>query len=406
MAKIAAGLHFLCRMVRAVAPIWIALNASGAAFASQDASRAFDALSSQPLVRAANAGLGLAASQNDNVMLRMAALRGGARGLDVTGLDVQVGDQRIAGDALNVVSRPTLGGIVDGVLSESAAVDRVGLFVNGSVLAAQPNIGGSHVDVTGGFDYRVFDTLALGASLGYTHLAGEGQATLGTLDVVSWRGAMYGTYYYDGFHVDGLLAYGSTRYDSQRRIEFESVNGTNQVLAKGDTFGRQLSAQFASAFDFRYGPWMFGPHVGASFIDAHVAPLDEVGGGDYGLFVGSQSAQSLRFNAGAHLALPALAIPGALVTPQLNADYVHDLDNRAGQVAVRRAGELGIDGAQATNALLQIDRPDAGYFVWSVGATAKLTRALSGYVDYRSFASVGDTASTELSWGLRFNAIL
>ena len=52
------------------------------------------------------------------------------------------------------------------------------------------------------------------------------------------------------------------------------------------------------------------------------------------------------------------------------------------------------------------DPLNPGYFVWSVGASAQLLRALSGYVTYRTLASVDSVTSNELTWGLRFETPL
>ncbi len=369
-----------------------------------------DALGPDPLVTAANTALGFATAQNGNVMRRIAALRSGARGLDLGGLDVQFGERHIAGNALNAVSKPTLGGILDGVLSERSAADRIGLFANGSVVTG--NAYGSHnaandrADVTTGIDYRLSDRFVLGASVGYTNLNGQSDPARGALDVESWRGTLFGSYYTEQFHLDGLLAYGDADYLSQRCIA--DPQQSMQAIATGSTRGRQLSGQLAGAFDFKYGAWTFGPHIGASFLDAEVDPLDESGAGDYDLRVGKQSAQSIRFNAGAHLALPSVALPlmpvpwNLVVTPHVNADFVRDVQSRAGAVEVR----LADDQLSNVPVVLRPDRPAAGYLVWSVGAAAKLARDLSGFVDYRSFAGVGDLAWNELTWGVRFEATL
>ncbi len=409
------NLHFSRRVYPHVALVGAALTvgvalssvASAAVDSFEQAAQVrseLDALSPAPLVSAANTALGLAMTQNGNVMNRIAALRSGSSGLDLRGLDVQSGDRHIVGDALNAVSQPTLGGVLNGVLSDRSAADRLGVFANGNVVTGNTAFS-DRTDVTTGVDYRLTDRLVVGAGVGYTNFDGESDPTLGVLDVKSWRGTLFGSYYAEGFHLDGLFAYGSTAYASERRVVYPDQS--MQAVAEGDTRGQQLSGQLAGAFDFRYGAWMFGPHVGASFLDAEVNPLDEYGAGEYDLLVGNQSAQSIRLNAGAHLALPPIVLPllavpwSVVVTPHVNADFVHDVQSRAGAVDVRLAD---VDLSDAPVAL-RPDRPSAGYLVWSVGAAAKLARDLTGFVDYRSSA-VNNVASNEISWGVRFEAKL
>jgi len=370
---------------------------------------ALDSIDPEPLVMAANTALEMAAMQNDNVMQRIGTLRSGARGAELAGLHIRVDDWRITDDAMNAVLRPTLGRFLDGALSGPNDVSRLGLFMNGNVRigksrgtgpAADDNIG-----LTTGIDYRLRENLALGASVGYSSGIVESDPSRGVLEIESWRGTLFGTYYAkDYFHVDGLLAYGNNAYDSLRRID----NGDVQALAQGATSGRQVSGEVTSAFDLRHGPWVFGPHLGARFFDVDVARLDEVGAGDYDLTVGVQHAKSTRVNAGARLAV-AFRVPwGVVLTPHVNADYVHDLDDGSAAVSVSFLNDpLATNQFGPTPAVeLHTDQPEAGYFVWSVGASAQLARVLSGFVNYRSFAGADNFTSNELTCGVRFETRL
>jgi uncharacterized protein YhjY with autotransporter beta-barrel domain len=365
------------------------------AFAQQQSAAAVE-----PLIAAVDAGLAVATVQNDNVMRRIATLRSGVRGLDLGGLDVGIGGYRIAGDAVDTVSRPTLGGIVDNVLSERGAADRIGLFANGHLGTGPAVAPAERIDVTTGADYRVLDRLALGASVGYATDGNQSQSgpSRGTLNVGAWRGAMYGTYFDQGFHVDGVIAYDTTDYATLRRVQSQDA----QAFARATGNGRQMSAQLKSAFDFRYGAWTFGPRVSASWVDAEVDPLAEVGFGTDALAVGSQRARAVKSSAGALVSLPELHTPWLVVTPHASADFIRDLDSRSDLVDVR----LPNDSGQPANALLPFDRSASSSFVWSVGAAAKLSRELSGFVNYRSSAGAAEVAATELSWGLRFKAAL
>src|SRR5262249_44131897 len=67
---------------------------------------ALDSLVPSALVEAANTALDLAALENQSVLRRLAALRGGSHGVDFANLTVQVGDQHLAGDSVNAVSKP------------------------------------------------------------------------------------------------------------------------------------------------------------------------------------------------------------------------------------------------------------------------------------------------------------
>jgi len=353
----------------------------------------------------AGTALDIASMQSGNVMQRIAALRSGARGLDLTGLNVQAGERRIAGDSLNAVSKPILGPVFDGVLN-GGNTDRWGAFANGDVRrnSASTIVGATSDDsigMTTGIDYRLGDHLAVGSSVGYASFGIDSAAQRSVLDVQSKRVSLFGTYFRrDLMHVDGLIAYGTNAYDSARRIDSGDAQGLAPV-AKGSMSGSQISGALTSALDLRIGPWTFGPKLGAYFLDVDVDPVNEYGAGDANLAIGNQRAQSVRLSAGAHLSL-ALDVPFGVLTPSINADYVHD-DDRAPSVDVRLRSNPADLIASPDPAFSQMD---PGYFVWSVGASAKLAKALSGFVNYRSIASVDQSTTNELTWGVRFETKL
>jgi uncharacterized protein YhjY with autotransporter beta-barrel domain len=363
-------------------------------------------LAIEPLVTTVDAALDVATIQNDNVMGRIAALRTGARGgLDLGGLDVGVGGYRITGDAVDALSRPTLGGIVDNVLGAGGgAADRIGLFARGQLGTGSTAAPAQRTDVMAGADYRVSDRFTFGAGAGYATSGDESAwgTSRGTLSVGSWRGALYGTYFDQGFHVDGLIGYDAADYATLRRIQLPEAPDAAQPFARATGNGHQVSAQVKSAFDFRYGAWTFGPRVAASWVDVVVDPLEEAGVGTDALAVGGQRARTVKSSAGARVSLPELRMPWLVVTPHASADFVRDLDSGSNVVDVR----LMTDSGEAASMSVPVERSASSSFVWAVGAAAKVSRELSGFVNYQSSAGVGEVTATELSWGLRFKAAL
>ena len=405
------------RTSRSIAPLVVAIATTAVPpFADAVERPPTNLVAPTELIDAASTVLDLAALENQSVLRRIAALRAGSRGVDFANLTVQVGDQQLAGDSVNAISKPIVGRVFDGVLSGSDDADRFGVFTNGAVRAGNSGFGdGSQassrsraadaIDLTTGIDYRVLDGLVVGTSGGYSH-----DPERGALDVSSWRTSLYGTYFSrdrshgdrshgEGFHVDALLSYGTSTVDSTRQVATDAF-GTAAGVAKATAGSRQLSGVLAGAFDWICGPWAFTPRIGAQYLDADVDRLDETGAADYDLSVADQSAQSLRLNAGAQLGV-ALRLPWIALTPKVDADYVHDLADRADPIDVRFTGDSP-DGSIASS--VRPTRTDAGYFVWSVGATAQWTKAISAFVSYRTFAGADTTTTRELAWGLRFKA--
>ena len=265
--------------------------------------------------------LDMASMQNDSVMRRTAALRSGVQGVDLAGLNVQAGERRLAGDSLNAVSRPILSPVFDSVLNRGDAA-RWGAFANGDV--RRNGASGDNVGMTTGIDYRFGEHLAVGSSLGYASFGVAPDPGRSFLDVESRRLSLFGTYYRQNMvHVDGLIAYGSTSYDSVRRLDYADAQGIGPAFAKGSASGNQLSGALTSALDLQHGGWRFGPKVGAYYLDVDVGRLSEFGAGAQDLSIAAQTAQSMRLTAGAYLSL-ALPVPFGVLTPNFNADYVRD----------------------------------------------------------------------------------
>ena len=397
-------LHFSCRIARGSSRLARALAVTTAIAAAYPAlgftlegTYAPATIDSDSLI-VTDTALDIASMQSGNVLQRMAALRAGTRGLDLTGLNVQSGSRYITGTSLNAVSKPILEPVFDGVLSRGDESDRWGLFANGDVRrgpTAADNVG-----MTTGVDYRLGDHLAVGSSVGYTSLGIASQPDRTSLDVESRRVSLFGTYFRpNALHIDGLIAYGTNAYDSMRRIG--TAAGIPAAIAKGVTRGSQLSGALTSAFDLQSGPLKFAPRLGAYFVDVDVDPIDEFGAGDLDLGVGNQNAQSLRLSAGARLSL-ALHLPWGVVTPNVNADYVHDASRSAAVELNYRADPFD----RFAPSQVAAGAMNPGYLAWSVGASAQLARLISGFVDYRDTTAVDSVVPGELTWGLRFEAPL
>ncbi len=321
----------------------------------------------------AGTALDIESMQSLNVLRRITALRSGARGLDVTDLNLQAGELRIGGDLLNAVSQPLLGPVFDGVLNRDE-LERWGAFASGDVRRnSAASIGGATADdsigMTTGIDYRIHDRLVIGSSIGYASYGIDAAPQSIPLDVQSRRVSLFGTYFRPNLlHVDGLIAYGRNSYDATRRID-----GAAATTTRGATNGNQVSAALTSALDLSHGAWRFAPNLGAYLRSVDVRSFDATGPDDSSSALG---ARSLRLSAGAQMSV-ALNTPMGLLTPNFNADYLRDDAN-----------------GRALGAL------DPGYFVWSVGASAQVARALSGFVSYRSPLEA-DEASGELTMGIR-----
>jgi outer membrane autotransporter protein len=375
---------------------------------------ALDAINPEELIVAATTALRLTSMQNGNLMDRINALRSGATGIDLAGLDFQIGNQRIAGSALNEVLRSTLAPVVGKLLGGAAGADdfaRWGLFANGSVKFgdkdATENEAGFDYDsisVTLGADYRFRDNLIFGLAAGYVSVESDYDRSGGELDIDGFNLSLFGTYFQaDSFYLDGMFTWGTNDYDTVRNIEYTDAFGTVQARTTGNTDGMQFSGGLSGGFDFNRGPWTFGPHAGAYYFDVDVDGFRESGGGAFDFEIGDQNAQSFQVNAGGHLSYVVNTSWGVLI-PHARFDWVHELEDNAETVGVRLVNDpFSLDPNDPTPIVeLRTDRPDSDYFVWSLGASAQFINGVSGFLSYRSAAGFDDFTMHDISWGLRF----
>ena len=256
---------------------------------------ALDAINPEQLIGAPQITLRLATQQHGNLEQRIDALRSGATGIDLAGLDLNIGGQVISGTAFQ--------SLVDTLTGGAASADdfgRWGLFVNGRInygdkdpTQNQAGFDFDTVAVTTGVDYRIRDTFVVGAALGYSQIKTDFDRSAGHLDIDTWNGSVFGTYFSaDKFYVDAALSYGDSSYDSVRRIVYTDVGGPVDRTATSDSNGMETSVGLSAGYDFSHGAWTFGPPAGSYYYDVDVDEFSETGAGGLNMIVGDQNARS------------------------------------------------------------------------------------------------------------------
>lgn len=369
---------------------------------------ALDAINPEELMVSSFNALRLTAVQHGNLSQRLNALRSGASGIDLAGLDLEINGQAIAGAALQEMFDGLVGG---GASADQATWGRWGGFLNGRIATgdkdASDNESGFDFDlysVTAGVDYRVRQNLIVGVSGGWGTVDSDYAADGGELDIDSWNAAAYLTYFRDErFYLDALATYGSNDYDSTRRIVFGEGAGAVDRTGRGETDGTQWSFGFGTGWDFNRGGFTFGPHLGSYYYDVEVDAFNETGAGGLDVAIDDQSTQSFTVNAGGHLSYAWLTDWGVLV-PNLKVDWVHEFENNSETLAFRFINDpfVGDPSDPSPTITLRSDRPDSNYFIWSVGTSAQFIYGVSGFVNFQSYAGYDNVDISEWSAGLRW----
>ncbi len=367
---------------------------------------ALDAINPEELIGVGQITLQLATQQHGNLQQRINALRSGATGIDLAGLDLTIDGQAVSGVAIQ--------SLLDTLTGGAASADdfgRWGLFANGRINYGDKdqtdNQAGFDFDTTGittGVDYRFRENFIVGAALGYSRIKTDFDQSAGHLDIDTWNGSLFGTYFSaDKFYVDAALNYGDNSYDSVRRIVYTDAGGTVDRTANGDSDGMEASASLSGGYDFTSGAWTFGPHAGTDYHDVDVDEVVETGADGLNTIVDDQNARSFTLNAGGHLSYVFTPSWGVLI-PHLRLDLVHEFEDSRELVGIQLAADpFAADPTDPTPSInLQTDRPDADYVVWSTGVSAQFINGISGFVNYRSMAGYDDLTFSEVTLGMRW----
>lgn len=370
--------------------------------------KALDAVNPEELLVSTFNALRLTALQHGNLSQRLNALRNGATGLSLENLNVQVGDQQIAGRALQEIFDKLVGG---GASADEPVWGRWGGFVNGRISAGKQHRSdyeaGFDFDlysVTTGVDYRVRPNFIIGLSVGMGSVSADFTGESGGLKIDNWDTAAYLTYYRkDTFYLDALATYGGNDYDSRRPVSFSAPGGSVDRVGRGKTDGTQYSFGFGTGWDFHHAGLTFGPHVGGYYFNVDVDGFAETGAGGLDIRVNDQSTTSVTLNGGGQISYAWLTGFGVLV-PNAKLDWVHEFQNNRETLAFSFVNDpyAGDPNNPSPAITLKSNRPNPNYLVWSAGLSAQFIYGLSGFVNYQAYTGYGDISMAEWSFGARW----
>jgi outer membrane autotransporter protein len=372
---------------------------------------ALDELNGEDFAVARTQTLLFANTQYASVMDRLMALRGGARGLSLAGLNIVVDGKTVPLAQLGDMAGKLLAGGASadspdepgGLLS-----DKWGLWARGNysfgdkdTTAASPGFDAEQWALVGGIDYRLSDKAVIGAALSY------GAATIdfdphseGGLDTQSWAASLYGSAYAaKNFYFDGIVNIASSGYDADRNISYIDGSGLVNADAAGDTDGMTYSAGLSGGYDFLVGGLTLSPNLGVFYIDATIDGFTEEGAGGLNLVYDEQKFKSLTANIGVR-ATYAWNLPWGVLLPHFRADYVREFEDDVDVFGVRFAADP--DAASTPPILVETDNPDTSYWRLAAGLSAQFQYGVSGYVEYQRLESFDFISFQDISIGLRF----
>lgn len=372
-------------------------------------SQALDALGAEDFTAARTQTLMFSNTFHANVMDRLVALRGGARGLSLAGLNIMVDGRLVPLAQIQEMVKDLLGGGASSDADEAGGLfdDKLGVWIRGNYSmgekdrsASSPRFEADQWALTGGIDYRLSERSVVGVSLAY------GQAEIdfdpsgeGSLDTASWAASLYGSVYAaKNFYLDAIANVASSDYDAARNITYVDGTGLITADARGTTDGLTLSGGISGGYDFLLGRFTISPTLGLFYIDATIDGFTERGAAGLDLIYDEQNFSSLTGNLGLRTTY-ALNTSWGVLLPHVRIDYVREFEDDVDVFGVRFAGDPNANSTPPI--LVETDNPDRSYWRLATGFSAQFAHGISGYVEYQRLESFQYISFEDVSIGLR-----
>jgi outer membrane autotransporter protein len=362
----------------------------------------------------ANAALVAASTQFDNVKTRMAALRGGASGVDVNGLAIANSSGVMPLSFLPSAVVQSEGEDEGGSAAAETGSDfsRWGFFASGIIGRGEqdarsitPEYDYDTSGLTAGVDYRVNDAWIVGASLGYNKQDTDIANGRGGIDTTGWSVSAYSTWYQpSNWYFDGVLTLGNNDYDINRRIAYEIVGASGTVTrvdqrAEAATGGDQLSLALSFGRDFQKGAWTYGPYLRGSYtrveFDGYAEELEAGPGSGLGLLVESRELKSMTGVLGGKVTY-AFSRDWGILMPHAQIEWEHEFKDDPQSLVTRF-----LNDPTASAIRIEGDPVDTNYYNVGFGLSALFPGGRSAFFYYEHLAGSEGLSQDNLSLGVR-----
>lgn len=348
------------------------------------------------------------AAQIGAVASRMARVRAGVGGgFDTSSINLFDGTQWV-----NTGGMMNLGGSAGEDTTVSFPDDRLGVFVDGSILRGEQD--GDDVEgdneqtgssFTLGIDYRVTDSLVAGVaySLSTTDAEFGGGNEMQT---TGYSLLGYGTWYLDQWYVESTLAFGSNHHDQFRRLDCDLATcGTVFSLdADAKYFGTQDSFTVAAGYELSFGAISLTPNVQYAMTSIQTDGYTEtttdmtVAGAGYLLDLDDTERKLSTLSAGVN-GQYAISTGFGVVIPHGSIELRKELDDDVMIINGQFVGDVA-----SGDSFSLISRPvDTSYGVVGAGVSMQMTGGSSAFVDVKSIVGYEDLTQSTYTAGWRWS---
>jgi outer membrane autotransporter protein len=341
------------------------------------------------------------ASRNNIVLSRLLDLRGGARGFNMA-----LNNLNLSPDSeVPPLGRTVTPGRGGGASADSPLSEAWGAFVNvaynwGKVSQTelQDAYDFDNWGVVAGVDYRVSQDLAVGGALAYQRTTSDYASNLGSVKSDTYSIAAYGTYYAEGFYVDGLISYGWIDYETARTISIPSFTGVPGIntVATATPKGNQWSAVIGGGYNFTQEALTLTPfgRLGYLYVRNDAFSEDEPIAG-LGLAVDARTVDSLQSALGARISR-AFGTGFGVLTPYASAQWNHEFLSGQSSITSKYVND-------PFNTFFTIPTEDAGsdYAVFTLGVSGQFQGGVAAFLQYGATAWLKDVSNQTVAVGVR-----
>jgi outer membrane autotransporter protein len=368
--------------------------------------KALDEISPQDLNATRTQTLNLARLDVAGISNRLSALRAGASGISVAGLNLTIDGKAVPVTQIAKSVGQLLGGGASADSVDDLLDARLGLWLRGNYSSgsktgtiADHGFDADQWGIGAGADFRFSARQIVGVALGYGRTrANFGGADSGYLDSRAMSAALYATTYSQrGFYLDAIANYAQSDHDSLRRIEFTEGGTDLDLSASGATRGSTVGLAFTVGYDFTPGAFSIAPSIGYNYLASSINAFRERGAAGLDLQFDDQRYSSATANAGLRLSYAWKTAVG-VVQPQIRGEYIRELIDETETFTARFANDPFDDTPRI---VVTSDVPDRSYWRLAGGLAAQFTHGIAGFIEYQTFESLRYVSYSDVAVGLR-----
>ncbi len=332
---------------------------------------------------------------------RLSALRRGLEIQSLSGLNLYLNEQKLAGSSPGMITGGAAGGGALGSETENSAFSA---YFNGNITiseqATTANLAGFEADafsLLGGGDYRFSDKGVAGVALTYLSNDLNLEHNQGQLEGQGYGIIAYGNYFpSSAWFLEGSVYAGSGSYDLSRNIDFmintrqftETARSTTDTNQTGLSLGGGYDMQFANGTQIELSGQF-------SYATSEVDGYKETGGGGFNLNISAQEIEQTLLTLSAQFSKAFSTTRGVFI-PIVRASFIADLNADEQKITANFVSDPG-----STAFSFNTPSRDSSYLELAAGGSYYFMKGAAIFAQLETLQLIEDYDQLTVSFGYR-----